>query len=68
VLATVGATPLWLGGEVEPGIPWGTLLDGGWPGLPVATKSGSFGTGDALVRTIQQLHSMAQPADVVHPS
>lgn len=55
VCTVLGSTTLWLRGEVEPGIPWGRLLDGQCPGLPVVTKAGGFGTDEALVRAIQQL-------------
>lgn len=32
-----------LGGEVEAGVPWGRLLGGECPNLPVVTKAGGFG-------------------------
>jgi uncharacterized protein YgbK (DUF1537 family) len=33
-----------LGGEVEAGVPWGRLLGGECPNLPVVTKAGGFGS------------------------
>jgi 4-hydroxythreonine-4-phosphate dehydrogenase len=38
-----------LQGEILEGIPWGILRDGLLDGLPVATKSGGFGSESALV-------------------
>ena len=35
--------------EVEAGIPWGTLVGGGFDGAAVATKSGAFGDSGALI-------------------
>jgi uncharacterized protein YgbK (DUF1537 family) len=57
VCAALGASLIRLHGEVEPGIPWGALLDGARPGLPVVTKAGGFGGDDALVAAIQRLHA-----------
>ena len=48
---------LWLQGEIEPGIAVGRLLGSRWPGLPVITKAGGFGTDQALVLAINRLHS-----------
>jgi uncharacterized protein YgbK (DUF1537 family) len=40
----LGAEGIVLGGEVQPGVPWGRLLGGEHPGLPVITKAGGFGS------------------------
>lgn len=40
----LGADGIILGGEVEPGVPWGHLVGGELPDLPVITKAGGFGT------------------------
>jgi len=37
-----------LGGEVQPGVPWGRLVGGEHPNLPVVTKAGGFGTPDVF--------------------
>ena len=49
VCARLEADAIWLGGEVLPAIPWGTLAGGKRPGLPVVTKAGSFGDERAMV-------------------
>jgi len=50
--ARLEADAIWLGGEVLPAIPWGTLAGGIRPGLPVITKAGSFGAESAMVDSI----------------
>lgn len=52
------AEAIWLGGEVLPAIPWGTLEGGKRPGLPIVTKAGSFGDDEAMVDTIAFLTQM----------
>jgi uncharacterized protein YgbK (DUF1537 family) len=37
-----------LGGEVQPGVPWGRLVGGEHPNLPVVTKAGGFGRPDVF--------------------
>jgi uncharacterized protein YgbK (DUF1537 family) len=49
VLRAIGARGIRLIGLIQPGIPWGTLDGGMFAGLPVVTKSGSFGGPDTLV-------------------
>jgi uncharacterized protein YgbK (DUF1537 family) len=44
-----------LGGEVQPGIPWGRLVGGEYPNLPVITKAGGFGRPDAFAAAIRFL-------------
>jgi uncharacterized protein YgbK (DUF1537 family) len=58
VCSALRCSALWLCGEVEPGIPWGRLLNGARPGLPVVTKAGGFGDQQALVRAIRYLHEV----------
>mgnify|MGYP000476463367 CR=1 FL=1 len=52
-----GSRALWLQGEIEPGIAVGRLLGGRWPGLPVMTKAGGFGTDQSLPLAINRLHT-----------
>lgn len=49
------ADAIWLGGEVLPAIPWGTLAGGARPGLPIVTKAGSFGDENAMVEAVRFL-------------
>lgn len=58
VCASLGVSAIWLRGESEPGIPWGILLDGLRPGLPIVTKAGGFGTDDALLDAIKTLSAI----------
>jgi uncharacterized protein YgbK (DUF1537 family) len=51
----LGARAIDLRGEVQPGIPWGTIRGGKLNGLPIATKAGGFGGPDALVNAIDSL-------------
>lgn len=55
VCSALGASALWLDGEVERGMPRGRLADGPYAGLPVVTKAGGFGGGDALMRAVRSL-------------
>jgi len=48
VCRALDCTRLWLGGEVEAGMPWSTLADGPLAGLVLVTKAGGFGGPDAL--------------------
>jgi uncharacterized protein YgbK (DUF1537 family) len=52
VCARLDADAIWLGGEVLPAIPWGTLAGGIRPGLPIVTKAGSFGDELAMVESV----------------
>jgi uncharacterized protein YgbK (DUF1537 family) len=65
VSAALGATALWLRGEISPGIPWGRLEGGSLHGSSVATKAGSFGDDNALLSCIGHLTSkaIAMPVD-----
>jgi uncharacterized protein YgbK (DUF1537 family) len=51
----LGADGIALGGEVEPGVPWGYLVGGERPNLPVITKAGGFGTPDVFHAAIRFL-------------
>jgi uncharacterized protein YgbK (DUF1537 family) len=48
LLNAAGAVGIRLVGEVEPGVPLGTVE--GWHNLPIVTKAGAFGTPQTLVR------------------
>lgn len=52
VCSRLEAEAIWLGGEVLPAIPWGTLHGGIRPGLPIVTKAGSFGDDSAMVEAV----------------
>ncbi len=52
VCARLEAEAIWLGGEVLPAIPWGTLHGGLRPGMPIVTKAGSFGDESAMVESV----------------
>jgi uncharacterized protein YgbK (DUF1537 family) len=51
----LGADGIVLGGEVESGVPWGHLVRGERPNLPVITKAGGFGTPDVFRAAIRFL-------------
>ncbi len=57
VCQALGCTRLWLGGEVEPGIPWSRMADGRYPGLLVVTKAGGFGREESLINVFRQFSS-----------
>lgn len=42
-------------GEVESGLPYGTLIGGKYDGLPIITKAGAFGSKQALVKSLDKL-------------
>jgi uncharacterized protein YgbK (DUF1537 family) len=44
-----------LGGEVQAGVPWGRLVGGEYPNMPVVTKAGGFGTPDIFSAAIRFL-------------
>jgi uncharacterized protein YgbK (DUF1537 family) len=50
-----------LGGEIYAGQPWGRLIGGGMPDLPVATKAGSFGRDHALRMCAEFLQGSTLP-------
>jgi D-threonate/D-erythronate kinase len=52
VCRALGCTQLWLGGEVEPGLPWSRLGDGRCADLPVVTKAGGFGNIHSIVKAL----------------
>ncbi len=51
----LGADGIVLGGEVEAGVPWGRLLGGEHPHLPIITKAGGFGARDVFRAAIRFL-------------
>jgi len=53
LLAALGASGVWLAGEVEPGVPIG--ITNTEPPLPVITKAGAFGTPSTLKRCREAL-------------
>jgi uncharacterized protein YgbK (DUF1537 family) len=59
VSKVLGATALWLSGEISSGIPWGRLEGGSLQGSPVVTKAGSFGDDNAFLSCIDHLTSEA---------
>jgi uncharacterized protein YgbK (DUF1537 family) len=70
VSKVLGATALWLSGEISSGIPWGRLEGGSLQGSPVVTKAGSFGDDNAFLSCIDHLTSevIALPADTYQRS
>ncbi len=58
MLRALGATSLRLGGEIEPGIPWGIVDDGLAAGCTVITKSGGFGTELSLKNAVDFCHKV----------
>lgn len=48
VCDTLSCAHLWLGGEVEVGIPWSRAAGGRFPGALVVTKAGGFGGEESL--------------------
>ena len=65
VCTALGAEAIWPRGEVVAGQPWGVLDGGIRPGLPVATKAGSFGDANALCAAAAFLAGL-QHGDTVH--
>lgn len=55
VLSDIGACGIELIGEISPLVPIGLILGGEWDGRPVVTKSGSFGTVDAISVGLERL-------------
>jgi uncharacterized protein YgbK (DUF1537 family) len=55
VLTILGASSIMLHGELAPGIPWGVIQGGLADGRIVVTKSGGFGSPDALTRILKTL-------------
>jgi uncharacterized protein YgbK (DUF1537 family) len=62
VCAGLGTATIWLGGEIAPGLPWGTLEGSALPGVPVVTKAGSFGTDGSLLRCLGRLAGRPEPS------
>lgn len=53
VCAALGVSSLEIEGEVEPGVPYGRLLEGPLAGQLVVTKAGGFGTPAAIANAIR---------------
>jgi uncharacterized protein YgbK (DUF1537 family) len=51
----LNASGIRLGGEIVPGVPWGHIIGGAAAGLAIATKSGGFGSDEALVNAVDFL-------------
>lgn len=60
VCRALGASSLWLDGEVERGLPRGRLADGPYAGLPVVTKAGGFGGEAALRQALRSLDAAGE--------
>ena len=60
ILQRMGATAFHLGGEIRPAMPWGIVESALVPPLPVATKAGSFGAGDALQVCLAYLENLGK--------
>ena len=61
VARRLGASGIRLGGEVETGVPIGTLI--GPKPYPVVTKAGGFGEPDTLVRAVEALAQSGEERD-----
>lgn len=57
VCQMVDAAAVNIGGEVNVGMPWGTIVGGTAAGLLVVTKAGGFGQPDALMKALDLLHT-----------
>lgn len=57
LLEAAGATGIRLGGEIEPGVPWGRTM--GDIVLPIVTKAGAFGNSRTLLRCRNALKGIA---------
>ncbi len=55
----LGSRVIDLGGDILPGLPWGRLEGGRFPGLMVATKAGGFGNDDALLSVVRWFNPQA---------
>jgi uncharacterized protein YgbK (DUF1537 family) len=55
VCERLGAHGVRLEGELQPGVPYGTLHGGLWHGVQVVTKAGGFGTPDTLLDVVRAL-------------
>ena len=55
VCGRLGVDALRILGELQPGIPVGTLDGGHWHGVTVVTKAGGFGRPDTLVEVARAL-------------
>jgi uncharacterized protein YgbK (DUF1537 family) len=51
------ATALQVVAEVRPGIAWSFMVDGRWPGLPLITKAGGFGSAGEVREILKEVSS-----------
>ncbi|MCL6431873.1 MAG: hypothetical protein K6V36_13595 [Anaerolineae bacterium] len=58
----LGAAGIAIGGELEPGIPFGRVIGGMADGLPLVTKAGGFGDEETLCRILAALKGDTSPA------
>jgi uncharacterized protein YgbK (DUF1537 family) len=58
-LRRLGIGGVALGGEVEPYVPWGRVIEGPWAGTVVITKAGGFGDPHTLRRICRRLLTAA---------
>jgi len=58
VFRAAGARAIRLHDELAPGVPRGTVVGGGWDGVPVVTKSGGFGGRDTLIIVADYFHAI----------
>jgi Nucleotide-binding C-terminal domain len=63
----LGADGLLLGGEVEAGVPWGSLVGGERPNLVVVTKAGGFGSSDVFRAAIRFLRRRTRQSSLTVP-
>ena len=59
VLSSLGAVRILVAGELESGVPSGTISGGAANGMPLVTKAGGFGDSDTLTRLIPSTRSTA---------
>jgi len=52
ILDALAPSSIQIRGELEPGVPWGTLIGGISAGTTIITKAGGFGDRDVLVRIL----------------
>lgn len=62
VLAGLRARGVLLSGEIERGVPVGTLIGGDADGKAVVTKAGGFGDGETLMRVLDHIRGRGRPA------
>lgn len=71
VCTSLGVQAIQLGGEILPGLPWGTMIGhtmigGTAQSLPISTKAGGFGNPDALCDVVNFLAAQPRSAREHH--